>query len=96
MRTLDQEAKSKCFYPKACCRHKSGYFHKKYRFKKHLLHHHFALRESNVKRLKNLTDNLEHEGTCPREKRMKASEWLIHIFARDSVGKPECKDSGRR
>jgi hypothetical protein len=45
-----------------------------------------------MKRLKNLTDKLEHEGTCPCGKRMKAREWLIHIIARDSDGNLKCED----
>jgi hypothetical protein len=45
-----------------------------------------------VKRLKNLTDKLEHEGTCPCGKRMKAREWLIHIISRNSDGSLECED----
>jgi hypothetical protein len=45
-----------------------------------------------VKRLRNLTDKLEHEGTCPCGKRMKSREWLIHIIARDSDGSLERED----
>jgi hypothetical protein len=50
-----------------------------------------VLHDSNVKKLKNLTDKLEHEGTCPCGKRMKAREWLIHIFARDTDGNFACE-----
>jgi hypothetical protein len=92
IRTHDKEARFRCFYPRTCCCHKSGYFHRRYDFRKHLLHHHFVLRDSSVKRSKNLTDKLEHEGTCPCGKRMKAREWLIHIIARGSDGSPECED----
>jgi hypothetical protein len=96
IRTHDREAKFRCFYPRACCPHKTGHFHRNYDFKKHLLHHHFILHDSNVKRLKNLTDKLEHEGTCPCGKRMKASEWLKHIFVRESDGSRECKDLSQK
>jgi hypothetical protein len=92
MRTHHEVARFRCFYPRAWCHHKSGYFHRNYDFKKHLLHHHFVLRDSNVKRSKNLTDKLEHEGTCLCGKGMKAREWLIHIMARGSDGSPECED----
>jgi hypothetical protein len=91
-RIHDKESRFKCFYPRAFCHHKSSYFNRKEDFKKHLLHLHFILCDSNVKRLRNLTDKLEHEGTCPCGKRMKSREWLIHIIARDSDGSLECED----
>jgi hypothetical protein len=91
-KTHDKEARFKCFYPRAYCHHKSGYFNRKYDFKRHLLHRHFILHDSNAKRLRNLTDKLEYEGTCPCGKRMKAREWLIHIVARDLNGMLECED----
>jgi hypothetical protein len=91
-RTHDKKGRFKCFYPRAHCPHKSGYFHRQYDFKKHLLHDHFVLHNSSVKRMKNLTDKLNHEGTCLCGKRMKAGEWLNHIIARDAEGSFECPD----
>jgi hypothetical protein len=92
IRTHDRVARFKCFYPRACCPHHRGYFHRRYDLKKHLLHHHFILSDRNVKRFKNLTDKLEYEGTCPCGERMKAREWLVHIISRDAEGDLECKD----
>jgi hypothetical protein len=92
IKTHNRKARFKCFYPRVCCRHKSGYFHRKYDLKKHLLHCHFILHDNNAKRLKSLTDKLDHEGACPCGKIMKAREWLKHIISRDSDGNLECKD----
>jgi hypothetical protein len=91
-RTHDKEGRFKCLYPRSHCPHKSGHFHRQYDLKKHLLHDHFVLHSSSVKRMKNLTDKLDHVGTCHCGKRMKASEWLNHIMARDAEGSFECPD----
>jgi hypothetical protein len=44
IRTHYKGARFKCLYPRTCCRHKSGYFHRNYDLKKHLLHRHCSPR----------------------------------------------------
>jgi hypothetical protein len=92
MRTHDSKGGFKCLYPRVYCPHVRGFFNRRHELKKHLLHKHFVLCDKNVKSLKSLTGKLEHEGTCPCGKRMKASEWLEHIVARDPYGSFECRD----
>jgi hypothetical protein len=58
----------------------------------HLLDAHSALNNTHGREMKNLNEKLRHEGTCPCGRRMKASEWLVHIIARDADGNRECHD----
>jgi hypothetical protein len=58
----------------------------------HLLDAHFALNNIHGTEKKNLSEKLRHEGTCSCGRRMKASEWLVHIITREADGNLECHD----
>ncbi|KAK6202802.1 uncharacterized protein RJT21DRAFT_112745 [Scheffersomyces amazonensis] len=91
MRTHQSESRFKCHFPKNQCRHKSGKFNRPYDFKKHLLNRHFKFDEVAVRRLHNLSDKLDHWGTCPCGLRFMGKDWLYeHILINDTSKKCPC------
>ncbi|EMG45730.1 hypothetical protein G210_4062 [Candida maltosa Xu316] len=84
MRTHQTESRFNCKFPKNQCRHKSGRFNRPYDFKKHLLNRHFKFDDPSIKRLHNLSDKLNHWGTCPCGLRFSGRDWLDeHILTED-------------
>ncbi|KAK6464562.1 hypothetical protein DFJ63DRAFT_334121 [Scheffersomyces coipomensis] len=91
MRTHQSESRFKCHFPKNQCRHKSGKFNRPYDFKKHLLNRHFKFDEVAIRRLHNLSDKLDHWGTCPCGIRFMGKDWLYeHILTDDASKKCPC------
>lgn len=81
MRTHQTVARFTCKFPRSQCRHKTGRFNRPYDFKKHLLNRHFRFDNPEVKKLHNLSDKLDHWGTCPCGLRFVAKDWLdSHIL----------------
>lgn len=88
MRTHQAELRFSCKFPKNQCRHKLGKFNRPYDFKKHLLNRHFKFDNLLVKRLHNLSDKLNHWGTCPCGLRFMGKDWLNkHILTDDTLAK---------
>lgn len=88
MRTHQSESRFTCNFPKSQCRHKTGKFNRPYDFKKHLLNRHFKFDNPCIKRLHNLSDKLEHWGTCPCGARYKGKDWLDdHILTHEQSRK---------
>lgn len=88
MRTHQAELRFSCKFPKNQCRHKLGKFNRPYDFKKHLLNRHFKFDNLQIKRLHNLSDKLNHWGTCPCGERYTGKEWLSkHILTEDVTKK---------
>lgn len=86
MRTHQAELRFSCKFPKSQCRHKLGKFNRPYDFKKHLLNRHFKFDNLQIKRLHNLSDKLNHWGTCPCGERYMGKEWLSkHILTEDAL-----------
>ncbi|KAK6458289.1 uncharacterized protein RJT20DRAFT_133725 [Scheffersomyces xylosifermentans] len=93
MRTHQSESRFTCKFPKSQCRHKSGKFNRPYDFKKHLLNRHFKFENLAIKRLHNLSDKLNHWGTCPCGLRFIGKDWLDeHILTEDPSKKCPCVD----
>ncbi|KAG2731255.1 hypothetical protein G9P44_005671 [Scheffersomyces stipitis] len=91
MRTHQSESRFTCKFPKNQCRHKSGKFNRPYDFKKHLLNRHFKFDNIAIKRLHNLSDKLDHWGTCPCGLRYMGKDWLDdHILTDDASKKCPC------
>ncbi|RCK58058.1 hypothetical protein Cantr_06938 [Candida viswanathii] len=88
MRTHQTELRFNCKFPKNQCRHKLGKFNRPYDFKKHLLNRHFKFDDPSIKRLHNLSDKLNHWGTCPCGLRFLGKDWLDdHILTDDPTRK---------
>lgn len=88
MRTHQAELRFNCKFPKNQCRHKLGKFNRPYDFKKHLLNRHFKFDDPSIKRLHNLSDKLNHWGTCPCGLRFLGKDWLDdHILTDDPTKK---------
>lgn len=88
MRTHQTVARFTCKFPKSQCRHKTGRFNRPYDYKKHLLNRHFRFDHPEIKKLHNLSDKLDHWGTCPCGLRFVAKEWLDgHILTEDGGAK---------
>ncbi|CAX41027.1 unnamed protein product [Candida dubliniensis CD36] len=88
LRTHQVDARFHCVFPKRQCRHKSGKFNRPYDYKKHLLNRHFTFDDSSIKRLHNLSDKLNHWGTCPCGLRFSGKDWLDeHILTDDPTKK---------
>lgn len=84
MRTHQIIPRFQCTFPKLQCNHKSGRFNRPYDFKKHLLNRHFKFDDSEIKKIHNLSDKLNHEGTCPCGMRFISKDWLDeHILTND-------------
>ncbi|CAI5760602.1 unnamed protein product [Candida verbasci] len=84
MRTHQSESRFSCKFPKTQCHHKSGKFNRPYDFKKHLLNRHFIFDDPKIKKLHNLSDKLDHLGTCSCGLRFIGRIWLEdHILTDD-------------
>ncbi|KAG7665640.1 uncharacterized protein J8A68_000846 [[Candida] subhashii] len=85
MRTHQAESRFTCVFPRSQCIHKSGKFNRPYDFKKHLLNRHFQFDNPTVKKLHNLSDKLDHWGTCPCGHRALGRHWLdFHVLTDDA------------
>lgn len=81
MRTHQSVSRFTCKFPKSQCRHKSGNFNRPYDYKKHLLNRHFKFDHPEIRKLHNLSDKLDHWGTCPCGLRCSGKDWLdLHIL----------------
>lgn len=88
MRTHQLELRFNCKFPRNQCHHKLGKFNRPYDFKKHLLNRHFKFDDPSIKRLHNLSDKLNHRGTCPCGLRFIGKDWLDdHILTDDLTKK---------
>lgn len=76
LRTHNKEPRFRCVFPHFYCRHKSGQFNRPYDFKKHLLNYHFKFDDPDIRKMLNLTDKLNHIGTCSCGSKFTAKEWL--------------------
>lgn len=75
-RTHQVNKRFSCKFPKGACKHRSGQFNRPYDFKKHLLNHHFLFDDTRIKKMQNLSDKLNHWGTCPCGQRFLSGDWL--------------------
>lgn len=88
MRTHQKISRFSCKFPENQCRHKSGRFNRPYDFKKHLLNRHFKFDEIEIRKLHNLSDKLNHWGTCPCGLRFMGKDFLDdHILTKDKSKK---------
>lgn len=84
MRTHQSESRFRCVFPRDQCIHKLGKFNRPYDFKKHLLNRHFQFDNPSIKKLHNLSDKLDHWGTCPCGYRSLGRHWLdFHVLVND-------------
>lgn len=85
MRTHQSVSRFTCKFPKIQCRHKSGKFNRPYDYKKHLLNRHFKFDNPEIRKLHNLSDKLDHWGTCPCGIRSSGKDWLdLHILVENN------------
>lgn len=87
MRTHQSISRFTCKFPKNQCRHKSGRFNRPYDYKKHLLNRHFKFDVGEIKKLHNLSDKLDHWGTCVCGVRFIGKDWLNDHILTDDVNK---------
>ncbi|CAK7891847.1 hypothetical protein CAAN1_01S07382 [[Candida] anglica] len=91
MRTHQIIPRFSCTFPKSQCNHKSGRFNRPYDFKKHLLNRHFKFDIPDIKRIHNLSDKLDHTGSCPCGLRFVGKDWLdFHILTPDRSKRCPC------
>lgn len=76
-RTHQENPRFVCmFHALGKCSHKLGRFNRPYDFKKHLLNRHFKFDDPKIKQMHNLSDKLEHLGTCGCGLHCVGKKWL--------------------